>query len=129
VAGPELTCPHWDGIRGDVSGLSFPAMGPISDILFPQEPHSGGKPASCVVYGAMSSSGIKANVFDGPLTTFLCGERTIDYVAIRDGWAINHVAALAEYPAGRPGRRIDPGSGEPHYCVPSLPDSATSGTQ
>jgi hypothetical protein len=32
------------------------------------------------------------NVVDGPLITLIRGERTIDYVAVRDGWAIDHVA-------------------------------------
>jgi hypothetical protein len=43
------------------------------------------------------------NVIDGPLTTFLRDERTIDYVAVRNGWAIDHVATLVVDPAGAPG--------------------------
>jgi hypothetical protein len=35
------------------------------------------------------------NVVDGPLITLIRGERTIDYVAICNEWAINHVATLA----------------------------------
>jgi hypothetical protein len=33
-----------------------------------------------------------ANGVDGPLTTFLRSERTIDYVAVRGRWAIDYVA-------------------------------------
>jgi hypothetical protein len=72
------------------------------------------------IHSAMSSSGIKfdspdllalrvicrvesrelmppVNVIDGPFTTFICGERTIDYVAVRGRWAIDHVVVPMPY--------------------------------
>jgi hypothetical protein len=40
------------------------------------------------------------NVINGPLTTLLRDERTIDYVAVRGGWDIDYVAVLAGGLAG-----------------------------
>jgi deaminated glutathione amidase len=40
------------------------------------------------------------NVIDGPLTTLLRDERTIDYAAVRNRWAIDHVTTLAVDPGG-----------------------------
>jgi hypothetical protein len=54
-----------------------------------------------------------ANVIDGPFTTLICGERTIHYVAIRSGWAIEHVVTLAGAPGATGKAYYGPESKQP----------------